>query len=96
MTEAFIFDHVRTPRGKGRPNGTLREITPIQLIAGYATAMAKTPIMVKGCPGFLVNRILTPYMIGFLRAVYDGADYLALDRVMERFGWPWATPICRT
>jgi NAD(P)-dependent dehydrogenase (short-subunit alcohol dehydrogenase family) len=50
MTEAFIFDHVRTPRGKGRPNGTLREITPIQLIAGYATAMAKTPIMVKGIP----------------------------------------------
>jgi 3-hydroxyacyl-CoA dehydrogenase/enoyl-CoA hydratase/3-hydroxybutyryl-CoA epimerase/enoyl-CoA isomerase len=50
--------------------------------------MAKTPIVVKECPGFLVNRILTPYMIGFLRALHDGADYVAIDRVMERFGWP--------
>lgn len=31
MTEAFIYDHVRTPRGKGRPDGALHEITPIQL-----------------------------------------------------------------
>ena len=31
MTEAFIYDHVRTPRGKGRPDGKLHEITPIQL-----------------------------------------------------------------
>lgn len=31
MTEAFIFDHVRTPRGRGKPNGSLHEITPIEL-----------------------------------------------------------------
>jgi len=31
MTEAFVYDHVRTPRGKGRPDGALHEITPIQL-----------------------------------------------------------------
>lgn len=31
MTDAFIFDHVRTPRGKGRSDGHLHEITPIQL-----------------------------------------------------------------
>jgi acetyl-CoA C-acetyltransferase len=29
--EAYIYDHVRTPRGKGRPDGALHEITPIQL-----------------------------------------------------------------
>ncbi|HEY2402728.1 MAG TPA: fatty acid oxidation complex subunit alpha FadB [Steroidobacteraceae bacterium] len=57
-------------------------------VAGYASAMGKTPVVVKECPGFLVNRILTPYMIGFLRAIHDGADYLAVDRVMEGFGWP--------
>jgi len=27
-------------------------------------------------------------MVGFLRAIHDGADYLAVDRVMEGFGWP--------
>jgi 3-hydroxyacyl-CoA dehydrogenase / enoyl-CoA hydratase / 3-hydroxybutyryl-CoA epimerase / enoyl-CoA isomerase len=57
-------------------------------VASYATAMGKTPIVVKECPGFLVNRILTPYLIGFLRALHDGADYAAIDRVMESFGWP--------
>ncbi|OWJ77876.1 acetyl-CoA C-acetyltransferase [Haematobacter genomosp. 1] len=31
MSEALIYDHVRTPRGKGRPDGALHEITPIQL-----------------------------------------------------------------
>jgi 3-hydroxyacyl-CoA dehydrogenase/enoyl-CoA hydratase/3-hydroxybutyryl-CoA epimerase/enoyl-CoA isomerase len=55
---------------------------------GYATAMGKTPIVVTDCPGFLVNRILTPYMIGFLQLLRDGADYQRVDRVMEGFGWP--------
>jgi acetyl-CoA C-acetyltransferase len=31
MSEALIYDHVRTPRGKGRSDGKLHEITPIQL-----------------------------------------------------------------
>jgi len=31
MAEAFIFDHVRTPRGRGKPNGSLHEVTPIEL-----------------------------------------------------------------
>ncbi len=55
---------------------------------GFASALGKTPIVVRECPGFLVNRILMPYMIGFLRAVRDGADYLEIDRVAEAFGWP--------
>lgn len=31
MSEALIFDHLRTPRGKGRPDGALHGIAPIQL-----------------------------------------------------------------
>jgi 3-hydroxyacyl-CoA dehydrogenase/enoyl-CoA hydratase/3-hydroxybutyryl-CoA epimerase/enoyl-CoA isomerase len=57
-------------------------------VAGYANALGKTAIVVKECPGFLVNRILVPYLLGFLRAVDAGADYLEVDRVMEEFGWP--------
>ena len=57
-------------------------------VAGYANALGKTAIVVKECPGFLVNRILVPYLLGFLRAVDAGADYLEIDRVMEEFGWP--------
>lgn len=32
MAEAFIYDHVRTPRGKGRPDGALHEVTAIELV----------------------------------------------------------------
>ncbi|MDH4105503.1 MAG: acetyl-CoA C-acyltransferase, partial [Gammaproteobacteria bacterium] len=31
MADAFIYDHVRTPRGRGKPDGSLHSITPIQL-----------------------------------------------------------------
>lgn len=31
MTEAYIFDAIRTPRGRGRKDGSLHEITPVQL-----------------------------------------------------------------
>jgi acetyl-CoA C-acetyltransferase len=33
MTDAFILDAVRSPRGRGRPDGSLHSITPIQLAA---------------------------------------------------------------
>lgn len=33
MSDALVFDHVRTPRGKGRPDGALHEITPIRLVS---------------------------------------------------------------
>lgn len=60
----------------------------VSTAVGYAVAMGKTPIVVKDCPGFLVNRILTAYMRGFLQLVADGADFVQVDRVMEEFGWP--------
>ena len=54
----------------------------------YGAALGKTPIVVRDCPGFLVNRILTAYLLGGFRAMHDGADFLAIDEVMESFGWP--------
>ncbi len=33
MADAFIYDHVRTPRGRGKPDGALHGVTPIQLAA---------------------------------------------------------------
>ena len=60
----------------------------VSTAVGYAVAMGKTPIVVKDCPGFLVNRILTAYVRGFLHLVADGADFEHVDKVMEAFGWP--------
>ena len=39
MTDAFIYDHVRSPRGKGRPDGALHEITPISLASQVLAAL---------------------------------------------------------
>ena len=39
MTDAFILDAVRTPRGRGRPDGSLHSITPIQLAAQALAAL---------------------------------------------------------
>ncbi len=48
----------------------------------------KTPLVVKDGPGFLVNRILAPYMneAGWLLA--DGASIEAIDRALVAFGMP--------
>ncbi|MBK4738722.1 fatty acid oxidation complex subunit alpha FadB [Noviherbaspirillum pedocola] len=60
----------------------------VSTAVGYAVAMGKTPIVVKDCPGFLVNRILTAYVRAFMELVAEGVDYLLIDHVMEEFGWP--------
>ncbi|HXG27791.1 MAG TPA: fatty acid oxidation complex subunit alpha FadB [Nevskiales bacterium] len=60
----------------------------IATVANYASAMGKTPIVVKNCPGFLVNRILFPYFGGWSALLRDGADFQKIDKVMENFGWP--------
>jgi acetyl-CoA C-acetyltransferase len=39
MTDVYIYDHVRTPRGKGKPDGGLHEITPVQLAAQVLGAL---------------------------------------------------------
>jgi len=39
MPEAFIYDHVRTPRGRGKPDGALHEVTTLSLATGALTAI---------------------------------------------------------
>ncbi|BBZ04213.1 acetyl-CoA acetyltransferase [Mycolicibacterium chitae] len=39
MTDALIFDVLRTPRGKGRPSGALHTVKPIDLVVGLIEAM---------------------------------------------------------
>jgi acetyl-CoA C-acetyltransferase len=54
MTEAFILDAVRTPRGKGRASGSLHEIGPARLAAGLLTALQER----SGFAPELVNDVL--------------------------------------
>ncbi|MFS2122707.1 acetyl-CoA C-acetyltransferase [Pseudomonas sp. Pseusp97] len=39
MTSAFIYDHVRTPRGRGKPEGALHEATPVHLAATVLSSL---------------------------------------------------------
>jgi acetyl-CoA C-acetyltransferase len=39
MTEAFIFDALRTPRGRGKPDGALHSVKPVNLLAGLLREM---------------------------------------------------------
>lgn len=40
MTEAYIYDAVRTPRGRGKPGGALHGVKPVTLAAGLLRALA--------------------------------------------------------
>src|SRR5690242_5960046 len=39
MADAFIYDHVRTPRGRGKADGALHEVTALQLAAQSLAAL---------------------------------------------------------
>ncbi|MFC4161034.1 acetyl-CoA C-acetyltransferase [Chitinimonas lacunae] len=39
MTEAYIYDAVRTPRGKGKADGSLHEVKPVTLLTGLMAAL---------------------------------------------------------
>ncbi len=54
----------------------------------FAKQLGKTPIVVKNSPGFLVNRILGPYINEGALLLEDGATIEEIDRAMVNFGMP--------
>jgi 3-hydroxyacyl-CoA dehydrogenase/enoyl-CoA hydratase/3-hydroxybutyryl-CoA epimerase/3-hydroxyacyl-CoA dehydrogenase/enoyl-CoA hydratase/3-hydroxybutyryl-CoA epimerase/enoyl-CoA isomerase len=61
--------------------------TTVTLVA-LAKKIGKTPIVVRDCPGFLVNRILFPYMNESLALLEEGAEPRAIDKASTAFGMP--------
>ncbi len=57
-------------------------------LVSLAKKLGKTPIVVKDCPGFLVNRILFPYLNEALVLLEEGADPRAIDKAASDFGMP--------
>ncbi|GMG88677.1 fatty acid oxidation complex subunit alpha FadB [Biformimicrobium ophioploci] len=68
--------------------GSKTSDTAVARTVAYANKMGKKAIVVRDCPGFLVNRVLFPYFAGFSMLLRDGADFQAVDKTMERWGWP--------
>ncbi|MEQ1771602.1 MAG: 3-hydroxyacyl-CoA dehydrogenase NAD-binding domain-containing protein [Devosia sp.] len=56
--------------------------------ASFALAIGKSPVLVKSAPGFLVNRVLMPYMLGAVERVERGESRELLDAAAVAFGMP--------
>ena len=50
MTDAYIYDALRTPRGKGRKDGALHELTAVRLSAQTMNAMKEEDKKHMRCP----------------------------------------------
>jgi 3-hydroxyacyl-CoA dehydrogenase/enoyl-CoA hydratase/3-hydroxybutyryl-CoA epimerase/enoyl-CoA isomerase len=63
------------------------DATVVTLVA-LAKRIGKTPIVVRDCPGFLVNRILFPYLNESLVLLQEGANPRTIDKAATSFGMP--------
>ena len=52
----------------------------------FCKAIDKLPVPVKGTPGFLVNRILMPYLLEAMRIYHEGVPGPVIDRAAKKFG----------
>jgi 3-hydroxyacyl-CoA dehydrogenase/enoyl-CoA hydratase/3-hydroxybutyryl-CoA epimerase len=54
----------------------------------FVKGIGKLPVLVKDSPGFLVNRILLPYMVEAVQIFREGYRIETIDKVMLDFGMP--------
>ncbi len=58
-------------------------------VVRFSEELRKIPVVVKECPGFLVNRILVPYLFEAILSLQEGAATASeIDAAMTEFGWP--------
>jgi 3-hydroxyacyl-CoA dehydrogenase/enoyl-CoA hydratase/3-hydroxybutyryl-CoA epimerase len=60
----------------------------LDLSFAFVKGIGKFPLECMSSPGFVVNRILAPYMTEAMHLVEDGVSLLAIDRAAEAFGMP--------
>jgi acetyl-CoA C-acetyltransferase len=73
--EAYIYDHVRTPRGKGRPDGALHEITAVELATQLLKALQQR--------NALDTSLLDDVIIGMAQPVGEQGGVLARAAVLQ-------------
>ncbi|MFP4483266.1 MAG: 3-hydroxyacyl-CoA dehydrogenase NAD-binding domain-containing protein, partial [Spirochaetaceae bacterium] len=57
-------------------------------VGRLAVQLGKTPVFVQNCPGFLVNRLLMPYLNEAVIMAEEGADFTRVDKLLTSFGMP--------
>ena len=75
MTDTFILDHVRTPRGKGKPDGSLHEITPVKL--------ARVPLQALRDRNGLDTREVSDVVFGCVMPVGEQGGNIARMAVLD-------------
>lgn len=56
--------------------------------ATFVTAIDKFPLITKDVPGFMVNKVLTPYMFEAMKRLEEGEDKEKIDEAVRAFGMP--------
>ena len=75
MQDVFIYDHVRTPRGRGRPDGSLHEIPAIELVTQLLEAVRDR--------NSLDTALLDDVVIGCAQPVGEQGGVLARGAVLN-------------
>ena len=68
--------------------GPATDEATVQALVRFAVDMGKMPVVVKDSPGFLVNRILMPYLNHAVVPLCDDWPIDKIDRAVRRFGMP--------
>jgi acetyl-CoA C-acetyltransferase len=90
MTEAFIYDAIRTPRGKGKKDGSLHEVKPVNLLAGVLTELQRRNGFDTAQVDDVVMGVVSPIgeqgsVIAKVAALKAGWDFRASGVQVNRF-----------
>jgi 3-hydroxyacyl-CoA dehydrogenase/enoyl-CoA hydratase/3-hydroxybutyryl-CoA epimerase len=66
----------------------LSDASAVETVIALTRRLGKTPVLVADAPGFLVNRVLMPYMTEAVALVERGQPVRAIDRALRDFGMP--------
>ncbi len=90
MTEAFVYDAIRTPRGKGKKDGSLHEVKPVNLLAGVLAELQRRNDFDTGQVDDVVMGVVSPIgeqgsVIAKVAALKAGWDYRCAGVQLNRF-----------
>src|SRR5207247_237922 len=72
MPEAYIYDHVRTPRGRGKPDGALHEVTALALATAPLKALKERNNLAENVVDDVILGVVDPGGAADLIATKDG------------------------
>ena len=90
MTEAFVYDAIRTPRGKGKKDGSLHEVKPINLLSGLLSSLQARNGFDTAKVDDVVMGVVSPIgeqgsVIAKVAALKAGWDYQCAGVQINRF-----------